>query len=85
VQEKLGSLARFHGGLSKIHVTIHEAEKHGFRIDVDMHLPNGKDVIAHDNEETVYAAIDVVAEKCATQLRKIHARDAKHHHEKIAV
>ena len=85
VQEKLGGLARYHLGLSKIHVTIHEAEKHGYRVDVDMHLPHGKDVIAHDSEETVYAAIDVVSEKCAAQLRKIHSRSSDHAHPRVAV
>lgn len=85
VQEKIDGLARFHSGLSKVHVTIHEGEKHGFRVDVDMHLPHGKDVVAHDSEDTVYAAIDVVVEKCATQLRKIHSRDAEHHRVRAAV
>lgn len=85
VQEKVGGLARFHNNLSKVHVTIHEGEKHGFRVDIDMHLPQGKDVVAHDSEETVYAAIDVAVEKCATQLRKIHSRDAERHRARAAV
>jgi ribosomal subunit interface protein len=76
VLDKLGSLSRYHAGLTKLNVTIHEAEKHGIRIDVDMHLPHGKDVIAHDSEETIYSAIDVVTDKCAAQLRKIHEREA---------
>jgi ribosomal subunit interface protein len=85
VQEKMGGLARYHQGLNKIHMTIHQGDKHGCRVDVDMHLPHGKDVVAHDSEETVYAAIDVVTEKCATQLRKIHSRDAEHPRDRIAV
>lgn len=85
VQEKMGGLARYHIGLTKIHMTIHEGDKHGYRVDVDMHLPHGKDVVAHDCEETVYAAIDVVAEKCTAQLRKIHSRQAEHHRDQIAV
>jgi ribosomal subunit interface protein len=75
IHDKLGTLTRFHSGLKKLHVTIHEAEKHGYRVDVDMHLPHGKDVIAHDLEDTVYSAIDVVSDKCASQLRKIHSRE----------
>jgi len=75
IHEKLGPLTRFHLGLQKLHVTIHQAEKHGYRVDVDMHLPHGKDVIAHDSEETVYSAIDMVSDKCASQLRKIHSRE----------
>ncbi len=75
IQTKLGALNRFHSGLQKVHVTIHEAAKHGYRVDVDMHLPHGKDVIAHDNEETLFSAIDVVSDKCAAQLRKIHGRE----------
>lgn len=78
VQDKLGSLNRFHPGLQKLHVTIHHAEKHGYRVDVDMHLPHGKDIIAHDAEETIYSAIDVVCDKCAAQLRKQHDKRSSH-------
>lgn len=78
VVEKLGGLKKFHAGLNKIHLTIHQGEKAGYRVDVDMHLPHGKDIIAHDSEETVYAAIDVVADKCAAQLRKLHDKHAHH-------
>jgi ribosomal subunit interface protein len=76
VQEKLGSLERFNSGLRKLHVTIHHAEKHGFRVDVDMHLPHGQDIVAHDAEDTVYSAIDIVTNKCAVQLRKRHERQS---------
>ncbi|MBA2479764.1 MAG: ribosome-associated translation inhibitor RaiA [Planctomycetes bacterium] len=79
IHEKLGSLSRFHTGLKTLHVTIHEAEKFGYRVDVDMHLPHGKHVVAHDNEETVYSAIDMVSDKCAAQLRKIHEREIDSH------
>ena len=75
ISEKISGLNRFHVGLSKVHVTIHPAERHGYRVDLDMHLPHGKDVVAHDAEETVYAAIDVVADKAAAQLRKIHEKE----------
>jgi putative sigma-54 modulation protein len=75
VSDKLGSLKKYHRGLNRLHVTIHHAEKHGYKVDVDMHLPNHKDVIAHDREETVYSAIDVVSDKCAAQLRKIHEKE----------
>jgi ribosomal subunit interface protein len=74
ITDKLGSLKKFHPRLSSLHVTIHEAEKHGFRVDVDMHLPSGKDVVAHVNGETIYAAVDGAAARCAAQLRKIHDR-----------
>ena len=80
VTEKLGTLEKFNGKLSKIHVTIHHADKKGYRVDVEMHLPAGRDVIAHDSEETVYAAIDVAHDKCAAQLRKIHDREVQSHH-----
>jgi ribosomal subunit interface protein len=77
ITEKLGSLNRLYPRLSKVHVTIHKEEKTGFRVDVDMHLPTGKDVVAHDTEMNLHAAIDVVAEKCAAQLRKIHDRESE--------
>lgn len=79
VQEKLAPLKRFSADLSRLKVTIHQAEKHGFRVDVDMHLPHGKHVVAHDNEETVYSAIDMVADKCAAQLRRIHGKEVDEH------
>ena len=82
VQEKLGGLKKFNGKLSKIHVTIHNASKQGYRVDIDMHLPHGKDVIAHDSEDTVYAAIDVAHDKCAAQLRKIHDREVASSHQR---
>lgn len=78
INEKLGSLVKFNGKLGKIHVTIHHGDKKGYRVDVEMHLPQGRDVIAHDSEETVYAAIDIAHDKCAAQLRKIHDREAHH-------
>ena len=79
VQEKMGGLARYHNGLTKLHMTIHEGDKHGYRVDVDMHLPHGRDVVAHDSEETLYSAIDIVHDKAAAQLRKIHEKEVTHH------
>ena len=79
VTDKMASLTKYHVGLNKVHVTIHPQEKHGYRVDVDMHLPHGKDVVAHDSEDTVYSAIDVVHDKAAAQLRKIHEKEAHHH------
>ena len=76
ISEKLGGLAKFHSGLQKVHVTIHSQEHEKFRVDVDIHLPHGKDVIAHDAESTVYSAIDVVHDKASAQLRKIHDKEA---------
>mgnify|MGYP000083941918 CR=1 FL=1 len=75
IAEKFGALDRLYPRLSSLHVTIHEAEKFGYRVDVDLHLPSGKDVVAHDTEENLFSAIDVTAEKCAAQLRKIHDRE----------
>jgi ribosomal subunit interface protein len=77
ITQKLGGLKRFHPELNRLHVTIHEAEKKGFRIDVEMHLPSSKDVIAHDEEETVYSAVDCVADKCAAQLRRLHGKQQR--------
>ena len=82
VSEKIDVLTKYNAKLSKIHVTIHHAEKKGYRVDVDMHLPHGKDVIAHDSEATVYAAIDMAHDKCAAQLRKIHERDVAATHQR---
>jgi putative sigma-54 modulation protein len=79
VADKIGALKKYGPSLSKVHVTIHHAEKNGYRVDVDMHLPHGKDVVAHDNEATVYAAIDVAHDKAAAQLRKIHDRAVQDH------
>ena len=75
VTDKLAGLDRFHSGLSRMHVTIHHDEKLGYQVDLDMHLPHGKDVVAHDREASLHAAIDVVADKAAAQLRKIHDKE----------
>ncbi len=76
VEDKFGSLNRFHKGLSSLHVSIHHDEKRdSYRVDVDMHLPTGKDVVAHDTENNLFAAIDIVSDKCAQQLRKIHGKE----------
>lgn len=76
IEDKLGSLNRFHKGLSSVQVTIHHDEKRdSYRVDVDMHLPTGKDVVAHDTESNLFAAIDIVADKAAAQLRKIHGKE----------
>ena len=77
ISEKFTGLAKYHQGLNKMHVTIHPSAKHGFRVDVDLHLPHGKDVVVHDHEETVYAAIDVAHDKVASQLRKIHDKEVR--------
>jgi putative sigma-54 modulation protein len=77
ISEKFSTLGKYHGGLNKLHVTIHPSEKHGYRVDVDLHLPHGKDVVVHDHEETVYAAIDVAHDKIASQLRKIHDKEVR--------
>jgi putative sigma-54 modulation protein len=78
VTDKLVTLNKYHSGLGKVHVTIHPQEKKGFRVDVDMHLPHGRDVVAHDSEETLYSAIDIVHDKAAAQLRKIHEKEVAH-------
>jgi len=83
ITEKLGSLDRLYPRLTCLHVTIHKSGKEGFRVDVDMHLPTGKDVIAHDTEPTLHAAIDAVADKCAAQLRKIHRRESEPQREQM--
>jgi len=77
ISDKLGTLGKYHTGLQKVHVTIHPQEKNRIRVDVDMHLPHGRDVVAHDAEETIYSAIDMVHDKAAAQLRKIHDKEAK--------
>jgi len=72
VEEKLGGLDRYHPDLKNLRITIHEAPNFGFRVDVDIHLPKHKDVVAHEEERTIYSAIDLVADKCRAQLSKLH-------------
>jgi ribosomal subunit interface protein len=79
ISDKLNALDRYHSGLRTIHVTIHSAENNRFRVDLDMHLPHGKDVVAHDDEETIYAAVDMAHDKAAAQLRKIHEKEVNRH------
>lgn len=80
ISDKLTALNKYSSGLRTIHVTIHPAENNRFRVDLDMHLPHGKDVVAHDDEESVYAAIDVAHDKAAAQLRKIHEKEVNRTH-----
>jgi ribosomal subunit interface protein len=80
ISDKLTPLLKYHAGLQKIHVTIHPAENNRFRVDLDMHLPHGKDVVAHDDEDSVYAAVDVAHDKAAAQLRKIHEKEVNRTH-----
>lgn len=85
VHDKLGALERFNVGLNHLHVIIREEAKHGYRVDVEMHLPHGKDIVAHDSEETVYAAVDTVVDKCAAQLRKAHSKKASHRSDRVQI
>ena len=84
VREKLGSLERFHLNMTKIIVTLGEAENKSYRADVEMHLAHEKDVIAHVVAETVYAAIDKAADKAAAQMRRMHSKHAKQHSDRQA-
>jgi len=83
VEEKLGALERFNVGLTRVHVIVREEANYGFRVDVEMHLPHGKDIVAHDSEETVYAAVDTVVDKAAAQLRKAHSKRADHRSDRL--
>lgn len=76
IDEKFGSLNKFHGSLHRVQITIHEAPNHGFRVDADMHLPNHHDLAAHAMGETVYAAIDRLKDKATAQLHKVHDKEA---------
>ena len=78
IEEKLGSLTRFNVGLTKITVTVGEAENNSYHADVDMHLSHEKDVVAHVHAASIYAAIDGANDKCAAQLRRIHDKHSKH-------
>lgn len=69
-EEKLAGLGRYSQRLHRVQGTIREESRHGFRVDIEMHLDDGFDVVAHASGETVYAAIDGVMDKCAKQLRR---------------
>lgn len=73
--EKFAHHDRFHPDIQSCQMTIREAANFGFRVDVTMHLPHHKEVVAHVEAETVYAAIDGVVDKAAKQLVKIHEKE----------
>ena len=75
IADKLGTLDRYHGDLSRMHVTVRHDAKHGYQVAVEMHLPHGRDIIAHEREPSLHAAIDLVADKAAAQLRRLHERE----------
>lgn len=79
VDEKLSNIGRFHNDLQKLIIKIQEADKHGFRIDVEMRLDNNHALAAHSTEKTAYAAIDTVVDKCSKQLRRLHDKQIDHH------
>lgn len=85
VGSKLGALERFSVGLQHLHVIIRKEANFGCRVDVEMRLTQGKDLVAHDSAETVYAAVDAVVDKCAAQLRKTHDKKARHRSDRIQV
>lgn len=85
IHDKLGHLDRYHGRLHAVHVNIHGGEKDGFRVDAVMHLHTGKEVIAHHADKSAFAAVDGVAGKCATQLRKIHEREREAHRSRAEI
>jgi len=85
VDDKLGGLRRFASDMTHLHVTIHEAPNFGFRVDVEMHLPNHDELAAHAEGSTVYAAIDGVTDKAASQLRKIHNKRSDHRSDRLRV
>ena len=79
ITSKFGGLDKYGLEFHHVKVTIHEAAGHGYRIDADLHIAHGPEVVAHDTAETVYAAVDSVVDKCSTQLRRYHDKHAKHH------
>ena len=84
IQEKFGALERFATDLGHVQVTVREEAKHGYRIDVDLHLSQHREVVAHDSEETVYAAVDGAVDKCAAQLRRIHGKRSDHRSDRLS-
>lgn len=77
VREKFDRLMRHFDQVLKIHV-IMEVEKTNHKAEASMHV-SGSHIFANANAETMYAAIDALADKLDRQVLK-HKEKLKNHH-----
>lgn len=75
--KKLGRLDRYFNAAQRVEI-VHREEKLGHRIEITV-FADGLTLRGEDTEETVAAAIDVVADKMENRLRRLKTRLVKSH------
>jgi len=75
--KKLGRLDRYFNAAQRVEI-VHREEKLGHRIEITV-FADGLTLRGEDTEETVAAAIDIVADKMENRLRRLKTRIVKSH------
>lgn len=78
VEDKLGSVDRYLGDVERCDVTIRPMPHGNFRADVQLHRSRGEHLAVHAEAESVYAAINLAAERARTRCRRLHRKVANH-------
>ena len=74
--DKLGKLQKYVRSPLEVAVTF-STERHLHQVDVSLHV-DGNHVQGREEQEDMYAAIDLVADKIQRQLNKAHGQHAAH-------
>jgi len=80
VDEKLGVLDRYLGDVVRTDATIHPMPDHVYRVDVRFHRSRGQLVAVHAQGHSVYAAINLAADKARTRLGRLHHKEVDRAH-----
>jgi putative sigma-54 modulation protein len=67
-ESKISNLTTFYDNIVNAHI-IFSLEKYRHLVEVTLHI-NGRDIVAHDVSEDMYASVDNVAEKLERQILK---------------
>lgn len=78
--KKLGRLDRYFNAAQRVEI-VHREEKLAHRIEITV-FADGLTLRGEDSEETVAAAIDVVADKMENRLRRLKTRLVKSHRQR---
>lgn len=78
--DKLASLDRYLGDLQRCDATIHRMPGQSWRIDATLHRTRGHHIAVHAVADSVYAAINRLADRARAQCHKIHDREVDRQH-----
>ena len=77
VTSKLGKLERYFDQVTNVHAIL-SVEKERQKAEATIHI-NGANLFAEAEDESMYAAIDALADKLDRQLKKHKEKRADHH------